>query len=215
MRLAARRGVKVTIAIPQRSNHLLADFVRSRPMRDLAAAGVEFRLLSQMVHAKAVVIDETLAMCGSINLDLRSLLLNHEAAVVFYGTRADRVARGVDLRRRRGRATPIAPSRPACYAISPKACCLLLPFSCSRAGFERQLQSHHLGGAHQVDQARQLQVSSSFLARSDLMVRSQAPTSTATCLLSLPSATPANTARSRGVNVLYRSSRSRTSQRAA
>ncbi len=85
MRLAARRGVKVTIAIPQRSNHLLADFVRSRPMRDLAAAGVEFRLLPMMVHAKAVVIDETLAMCGSINLDLRSLLLNHEAAVVFYG----------------------------------------------------------------------------------------------------------------------------------
>lgn len=85
MRLAARRGVKVTIAIPQRSNHLLADFVRSRPMRDLAAAGVEFRMLPQMVHAKAVVIDETLAMCGSINLDLRSLLLNHEAAVVFYG----------------------------------------------------------------------------------------------------------------------------------
>lgn len=85
MRLAARRGVKVTIAIPRRSNHLLADFVRSRPMRDLAAAGVEFRLLPGMVHAKGVVIDETLAMCGSINLDLRSLLLNHEAAVVFYG----------------------------------------------------------------------------------------------------------------------------------
>ncbi|HEY0940572.1 MAG TPA: phospholipase D-like domain-containing protein [Steroidobacter sp.] len=85
MRLAARRGVKVTIAIPRRSNHMLADFVRSRPMRDLAAAGVEFRLLSQMVHAKAVVIDESLALCGSINLDLRSLLLNHEAAVVFYG----------------------------------------------------------------------------------------------------------------------------------
>ena len=85
MRLAARRGVKVTIVLPQRSNHLLADFVRSRPMRDLASAGVEFRLLPSMIHAKAVVIDETLAMCGSINLDLRSLLLNHEAAVVFYG----------------------------------------------------------------------------------------------------------------------------------
>lgn len=84
MRLAARRGVKVTIVLPQRSNHLLADFVRSRPMRDLAGAGVEFKLLPTMIHAKAVVIDETLAMCGSINLDLRSLLLNHEAAVVFY-----------------------------------------------------------------------------------------------------------------------------------
>jgi cardiolipin synthase len=85
MRLAARRGVKVTIVLPQRSNHVLADFVRSRPMRDLAGAGVEFRLLPTMIHAKAVVIDETLALCGSINLDLRSLLLNHEAAVVFYG----------------------------------------------------------------------------------------------------------------------------------
>lgn len=85
MRLAARRGVKVTIVLPRRSNHLLADFVRSRPMRDLAAAGVQFRLLPAMIHAKAVVIDETLALCGSINLDLRSLLLNHEAAVVFYG----------------------------------------------------------------------------------------------------------------------------------
>jgi cardiolipin synthase A/B len=85
MRLAARRGVKVTIVLPRRSNHLLADFVRSRPMRDLAGAGVEFRLLPTMIHAKAVVIDESLALCGSINLDLRSLLLNHEAAVVFYG----------------------------------------------------------------------------------------------------------------------------------
>ncbi len=85
LRLAARRGVQVTIAVPQQSNHRLADFVRSRAMRDLARAGVAFRMLPFMVHAKAVVVDHDLAMCGSINLDLRSLLLNHEAAVVFYG----------------------------------------------------------------------------------------------------------------------------------
>ena len=86
LRLAARRGVQVTIAMPARSNHPLADFVRARAMRDLARAGVIFRMLPFMAHAKAVVVDDTLAMCGSINLDLRSLLLNHEAAVVFYGT---------------------------------------------------------------------------------------------------------------------------------
>ncbi|HEY2254268.1 MAG TPA: phospholipase D-like domain-containing protein [Variovorax sp.] len=85
LRLAARRGVQVTIAIPARSNHRLADFVRARTMRDLARAGVIFRMLPFMAHAKAVVVDEDLAMCGSINLDLRSLLLNHEANVVFYG----------------------------------------------------------------------------------------------------------------------------------
>ena len=85
LRLAARRGVQVTLAIPEQSNHRLADFVRTRAMRDLARAGVIFRMLPFMAHAKAVVVDDTLAMCGSINLDLRSLLLNHEAAVVFYG----------------------------------------------------------------------------------------------------------------------------------
>ena len=86
LRLAARRGVQVTIAIPAQSNHRLADFVRARAMRDLARAGVSFRMLPFMAHAKAVVVDDQLAMCGSINLDLRSLLLNHEANVVFYGT---------------------------------------------------------------------------------------------------------------------------------
>jgi cardiolipin synthase len=85
LRLAARRGVQVTIAIPARSNHRLADFVRARAMRDLARAGVIFRMLPFMAHAKAVIVDDELALCGSINLDMRSLLLNHEAAVVFYG----------------------------------------------------------------------------------------------------------------------------------
>ena len=87
LRLAARRGVQVTIAMPAASNHRLADFVRARAMRDLARAGVSFRMLPFMAHAKAVVVDEQLALCGSINLDMRSLLLNHEAAVVFYGAK--------------------------------------------------------------------------------------------------------------------------------
>jgi cardiolipin synthase len=86
LRLAARRGVEITLVLPQRSNHRLADFARTRAMRDLAGAGVQFVLLPFMAHAKAVVVDDSLAMCGSINLDLRSLLLNHEAAVVFYAT---------------------------------------------------------------------------------------------------------------------------------
>lgn len=86
LRLAARRGVEVTLVIPQKSNHRLADFVRSRAMRDLAQAGVHFRMLPFMAHAKAVVLDDSLALCGSINIDLRSLLINHEASVVFYGS---------------------------------------------------------------------------------------------------------------------------------
>jgi cardiolipin synthase len=85
MRLAARRGVKIDLCIPAKSNHLLADFVRNRSLRSLSHAGVSIHLLPYMNHAKAVVFDDTIALCGSCNLDSRSLLLNYESAVVFYG----------------------------------------------------------------------------------------------------------------------------------
>jgi cardiolipin synthase len=94
MRAAALRGVRVTLALPRFSNHRMADFVRSRSLRELAGAGARIRLLPRMVHAKAVVIDDSLALCGSINLDVRSLLLNYESAVVFYG--ASDIARIAD-----------------------------------------------------------------------------------------------------------------------
>jgi cardiolipin synthase len=87
IRLAARRGVKVDLCIPAKSNHRLADFVRNRSLRALATAGVSIHLLRTMNHAKAVVFDHGLAISGSPNLDSRSLLLNYESAVVFYGKR--------------------------------------------------------------------------------------------------------------------------------
>jgi cardiolipin synthase len=87
MRLAARRGVKIDLCIPAKSNHILADFVRNRSLRALSNAGVSIHLLPWMNHAKAVVFDDGIALCGSCNLDSRSLLLNYESAVVFYDAR--------------------------------------------------------------------------------------------------------------------------------
>ena len=87
MRLAARRGVKIDLCIPVVSNHRLADFARNRALRALSAAGARIHLLPHMNHAKAVVFDDSLAISGSVNLDSRSLLLNYECAVVFYGAR--------------------------------------------------------------------------------------------------------------------------------
>ena len=86
MRLAARRGVKIDLCIPAKSNHILADFVRNRSLRALSNAGVAVHLLPAMNHAKAVVFDHNIALCGSANLDSRSLLLNYESAVIFYGS---------------------------------------------------------------------------------------------------------------------------------
>ena len=82
--LAARRGVAVDFVLPARSNHRLADVARNRPLRDLARAGARVWLTDHMVHAKAVVIDDALALVGSANLDARSLFLNYEMMTAFY-----------------------------------------------------------------------------------------------------------------------------------
>jgi cardiolipin synthase len=86
--LAARRGVHVDVVVPARSNHRLADIARYRPMRELARAGARLWLAEPMVHAKAVVVDDTLALVGSTNLDSRSLFLNYELMTAFYDPQA-------------------------------------------------------------------------------------------------------------------------------
>lgn len=82
--LAARRGVLVDVVLPAKSNHPLADVARHRPLRDLANAGARIWFVPWMQHAKAVVVDDQLALAGSANLDLRSLLLNYELMLAFY-----------------------------------------------------------------------------------------------------------------------------------
>ena len=74
--LASRRGIEIDLVLPARSNHRLADFARHRSLRDLVAAGARVWLHPRMIHAKAVLIDDELALAGSANLDGRSLFLN-------------------------------------------------------------------------------------------------------------------------------------------
>jgi len=88
LEIAALRGVRIDLLLPKTSNHTLADIARCAPLRDLARAGACIWLHPSMLHAKAIVIDDTMALVGSANLDERSLFLNYELMVAFYEEQA-------------------------------------------------------------------------------------------------------------------------------
>lgn len=103
--LAARRGVVVDLIVPRRSNHRLADMARPAALREMAAAGARVWLVDGMIHAKAVVIDNDLALVGSANLDERSLFLNYELMIAFFES-ADVHRFAQWLERQRAKAKP-------------------------------------------------------------------------------------------------------------
>src|SRR5690606_38912850 len=90
----------------------MADLARGRALRAFAAAGGHVHLHPAMIHAKAVLVDDALAVCGSANLDARSLLLNFELMTAFYGrTEIDWLAQWAERQKRRSHAyAPHPPS---------------------------------------------------------------------------------------------------------
>jgi cardiolipin synthase len=83
--IAAHKGVDVRLITPAKSDNRIADLVRSSYMRELDENGVRLELFEgEMVHAKAILIDDTGGMVGSLNLDNRSLFLNYEIVSFVY-----------------------------------------------------------------------------------------------------------------------------------
>lgn len=87
--IAADRNVEVSIVIPRRSNHRLADLVREGYLTRLQECGADIWLYRpHMLHAKAILVDDSMAVVGSANMDMRSLLLNYEIALFIYDANA-------------------------------------------------------------------------------------------------------------------------------
>jgi cardiolipin synthase len=78
-----RAGCAVTLIVPAKSNHPVTDFARRYYLRELHAAGANIRLFGPgMMHSKATIVDDRIALFGSANFDLRSLFVNFEIGVL-------------------------------------------------------------------------------------------------------------------------------------
>ncbi len=82
MRTAALRGVDVRLVVPKKNNHTYAGLAGCALYDSLLAAGVRiFERRLPFMHAKALIVDDTFAVIGTANMDVRSLHLNYETSL--------------------------------------------------------------------------------------------------------------------------------------
>ncbi|GAA1910369.1 phospholipase D-like domain-containing protein [Nocardioides lentus] len=82
LRIAAMRGVDVRLLLPQKSNHIVADWISRGYFEQMLLAGVRiFRFEGAMVHAKTSTIDGNWSTVGTANVDRLSLQGNYEINV--------------------------------------------------------------------------------------------------------------------------------------
>jgi len=82
---AAKRGVKVTIIVPEKVDSWLVRLA-SMPLKgELFAAGINIAYFTGgLLHTKSVVVDDQLVLFGSLNLDPRSFNLNFEMTLAIF-----------------------------------------------------------------------------------------------------------------------------------
>ena len=82
---AAKRGVEVEVIVPERLDSRLAQFASQSSYRELLQAGVRLiRYRGGLLHTKIVLVDDEIALFGTLNVDMRSFYLNLELTLVIY-----------------------------------------------------------------------------------------------------------------------------------
>jgi cardiolipin synthase len=82
---AARRGVDVTLLVPERVDSLLVRLASQPHMGELLTNGVKVVLFrGGLLHTKSIVVDREISLIGSLNLDPRSIYLNFEITLAVY-----------------------------------------------------------------------------------------------------------------------------------
>jgi len=85
LRGAVGRGVEVAIVVPKKVDSFLTRHAGHSYYDGLLAHGIKIhRYHGGLLHTKSIVADGEISMFGTVNLDMRSLWLNHEVSLFVY-----------------------------------------------------------------------------------------------------------------------------------
>ncbi len=89
LRTTARSGIRVRIVTPHIPDKWYVHLVTRSYYRSLMEAGVEIHEYTPgFIHSKSILVDDDVAIVGTINFDFRSFFLHQECAVWLYQTPA-------------------------------------------------------------------------------------------------------------------------------
>lgn len=87
LQAAAIKGVDVRIILPGKADHKVVEFASFTYYESMINNGVRlFRYKERFMHQKVILIDNTLAGVGTVNIDNRSIYLNFEATALIADT---------------------------------------------------------------------------------------------------------------------------------
>jgi cardiolipin synthase len=85
MQTAALRGVEVHLVVSEKGDQPIVSLAQESYYEELLEAGVQIHLYRKnFLHAKHLSIDDSVAVIGTSNLDIRSFVLNAELMLMIY-----------------------------------------------------------------------------------------------------------------------------------
>jgi cardiolipin synthase len=85
LQTAVLRGVEVHLVVSEKGDHVIVSLAQESYYEELLEAGVRIHLYRKhFLHAKHLSIDDSVALIGTSNLDIRSFALNAEVMLMMY-----------------------------------------------------------------------------------------------------------------------------------
>lgn len=85
LRGAAASGVRVRLIVPEKVDSFMTRYASRSYYDDLLDVGVEIYMYrGGLLHTKSIVVDNSISLFGTVNLDMRSIWLNYEVALLVF-----------------------------------------------------------------------------------------------------------------------------------